>query len=392
MFAIILIAFIPSLALACAWDYDTLKMERQRFPSALELITGKFLRHSPEFYEWRIRNREAKLASDPNNLAYLDDLAVAYDKIGKPEKAIEIMQRSFKIQPVRYETESNIALFYFHAGQLETSLKHVENALRINPDAHFGREKYQKYLTEYVISRRVDGNIKLPLAAVQIVKSNRRETPDTGRIETEAAFDKFLLKLQGENTFRRENSAAIKGILGMMRFANHESPVLLEAVGTLLSDGPGGYTLDGKRLSARAFLKASYQATDETVRRDYRQMATRVLDMQTVHPGTDELVKVDDLEVEFQKELKEARDWYADLHEKELDWIREGKNPEEEFDNLYDAEPEVTWAEEAWHISIHQQRIMLLVVGLVLIVVLLIAVLLAARGVIRRVRASRTVI
>jgi hypothetical protein len=35
---------------------------------------------------------------------------------------------------------------------------------------------------------------------------------------------------------------------------------------------------------------------------------------------------------------------------------------------------------------------MLLVVGLVLIVVLLIAVLLAARGVIRRVRASRTVI
>ena len=82
--ATVAVALIPSLALACAWDYDTLKMERQRFPSALELITGKFLRHSPEFYEWRIRDSEAKLAADPNNLAYLDDLAVAYDKVGKP--------------------------------------------------------------------------------------------------------------------------------------------------------------------------------------------------------------------------------------------------------------------------------------------------------------------
>jgi len=43
---------LPAAAVACLWDYDTLKQERARFPSTLELITGKFLRHSPEFYEW----------------------------------------------------------------------------------------------------------------------------------------------------------------------------------------------------------------------------------------------------------------------------------------------------------------------------------------------------
>jgi hypothetical protein len=38
---------VPAIAVACMWDYDTIKMERTRFPSTLELITGKFLRHSP---------------------------------------------------------------------------------------------------------------------------------------------------------------------------------------------------------------------------------------------------------------------------------------------------------------------------------------------------------
>ena len=48
---------VPAPALACMWDHDTLRQERARFPHALELITGKFLRHSKEAYEWRIRDR-----------------------------------------------------------------------------------------------------------------------------------------------------------------------------------------------------------------------------------------------------------------------------------------------------------------------------------------------
>ena len=50
-------------ATACEWDYDTLQMERERFPGALELIVGKFLRHSEPFYEWRVSDRRADLAA-----------------------------------------------------------------------------------------------------------------------------------------------------------------------------------------------------------------------------------------------------------------------------------------------------------------------------------------
>ena len=79
---------LSSVAVACMWDYDTIRMERTRFPGTLELITGKFLRHSPEFYEWRIANRLKRLETDPTNVAWLDDLAVAYDKTGQHDQAI----------------------------------------------------------------------------------------------------------------------------------------------------------------------------------------------------------------------------------------------------------------------------------------------------------------
>ena len=55
---------LPQQATACLWDSDTLQQERARFPSTLEIITGKFLRHSPEFYEWRIKDRTEKLKAD----------------------------------------------------------------------------------------------------------------------------------------------------------------------------------------------------------------------------------------------------------------------------------------------------------------------------------------
>ena len=139
---------LPSVAIACMWDYDTIKMERTRFPGTLELITGKFLRHSPEFYQWRIKNRLKRLESDPANSALLDDLAVAYDKTDQHDKAIATALKTEKLHPGRYETAANLGTFYFHSGKLTEGIPYIDAALKINPDAHFGREKYQKLLVD----------------------------------------------------------------------------------------------------------------------------------------------------------------------------------------------------------------------------------------------------
>jgi tetratricopeptide (TPR) repeat protein len=357
---------LPSVAIACMWDYDTIKMERTRFPGTLELITGKFLRHSPEFYKWRIENRIKRLESDPTNPALLDDLAVAYDKTDQHDKAIATALKTDKLHPGRYETAANLGTFYFHSGKLTEGIPYIDAALKINPDAHFGREKYQKLLVEYVLQRRKGGPLKLPLADVgefsakvnenssakanekSLTKANEdapakvNENTSAHHMTVEYTFANFLWPNHSFNLPPDEIAAAIKGILGMMKFGKHDSPVLLEALGTLLTRGLDDPKDDAKLLAARAYLKASYEVPEGPARTAYRALATKALYMQTSKLHNTSQLTVELLEPDFKKELEEGQAWYAELHERELSWIRDGQNPEEEFDKLYDAEPEVS--------------------------------------------------
>ena len=82
-----------------------------------------------------------------------------------------------------------------------------------------------------------------------------------------------------------DGPAAVKGVLGMMRFGHHDSPILLEALGNLLATVPYGDG-DGTRLAARAYLKASYEAPEPAAKAAYRDIAREALRMQTAHPGT----------------------------------------------------------------------------------------------------------
>jgi tetratricopeptide (TPR) repeat protein len=341
--AVVVGLMLPSLAIACMWDYDTIKMERTRFPGTLELITGKFLRHSPEFYRWRIEDRLKRLERDPANVALLDDLAVAYDKTGQHEKAIETALKTEKLHPGRYETAANLGSFYFHAGKLKEGLPVIDNALKINPDAHFGREKYQKLLVEYVLQQRNSDAQKLPLAKVVIDSKRTAEKPTAYDVRVTETFADFLYPRIGYQALPPEESAAaIKGILGMMKFGKHDSPLLLEALGSLLTQGESNPKEDAKLLASRAYLKASYEVPDGPAREAYRALAMKSLHMQSSQVHKVAQMTLELVEPDFERELEEGRVWYAVLRERELSWIREGKDPEAEFDKLYELEPEVS--------------------------------------------------
>jgi tetratricopeptide (TPR) repeat protein len=334
---------IPSVAAACLWDHDTIKMERTRFPGTLELISGKFLRHSPEFYQWRIQDRMRRLESDPTNPALLDDLAVAYDKTGQHDLAIETALKTERLWPGRYETAANLGTFYIHAGKPGDGLPHIDRALRINPDAHFGREKYQRLLVEYALHRRPSGRAGLPLADVTVVRSEYPGNRQQPIADTRDTFAAYLFRGRQGLLPPAEAAAAVKGVLGMMRFGKHDSPALLEALGALLVADVDGYSSprDAKLLAARAFLRASYEVPDETARVAYRAMAARALVFQTARHDSDEQVALDQVEASFRQELDDARVWYAELRERELSWVRGAADPEAEFDKLYAVEPEL---------------------------------------------------
>ncbi len=361
---------LSSVAVACMWDYDTIRMERTRFPGTLELITGKFLRHSPEFYQWRIANRLKRLETDPTNVAWLDDLAVAYDKTGQHDKAIATAITTEKRKPGRYETAANLGTFYFHAGKLEEGLPHIDRALKINPNAHFGREKYQKLLVEYVIERRKGGPLKLPLANVDVSENRVRESKSAHEVTIGSTFEEFLcVKIQHERHKPEIIAEAIKGVTGMMKFGKHDSPVLLEVLGTLLPERLKPQT-DAKLLAVRAFLKASYDVPEGPTRVAYRGMAANALYMQTPRDATAQ-ISLERVEADFQKELTEAEAWYAALHERELSWIRDGKDLEAEFDKLYETEPEVSGMDatdppEMWKTKVRVTIIVVIAVAILI--------------------------
>jgi hypothetical protein len=96
-------------------------------------------------------------------------------------------------------------------------------------------------------------------------------------------------------------------------------------------------------MAARAYLKASYEVTDEAAKSAYRELAGSVLEMQ-VGPRP----HLDQVEEDFQRELADAREWYNKLRQDELSWIRDGKDPEAEFDKLYTDVPPLVNTDE-WY-------------------------------------------
>lgn len=333
---------LPMTVLACEWDYDTLKQERSRFPSTLELITGKFWRHSPEFYEWRIKDRLERLKSEPKNLDLYDDLAVAYRKTGKHDRAVEVMLDKDKIKPGEYKTYSNLGTFYILAGDFEKGLPYIDKALAINPEAHFGREKYQKWLVEYAQSRKHNGLLKLPLR----VKTYPQWPEET----TFDGFDDYVGQREGTKYLSpAQVLAATRGVLGMMRFADHQNPLLLEALGDLLLAGNGDD--NARQLAARSYLQASYVVKDKVASTAYRKCAEQALYMQVGKHGKTsfelgELLR--DLEKEFQGELAQAERWYAAAKEQELALIQGGRQVEAKFDRLSAQSPSVSEIDPVW--------------------------------------------
>jgi tetratricopeptide (TPR) repeat protein len=332
--AIGLVLFSGSMTpvLACLWDSDTLEQERSRFPTVLELVTGKFPRHSREFYKWRVRDRSERLKQHPDDPALYDDLAVAHEKLGDHQRAIELMLEKDEKFPGKYETYANLGTFYIHDGQFELGLEQIERAIAINPDAHFGREVYQQRLVEYVrYVRSRQSERKMPLPLVTAEQRNSGSSRD---------FDNFALKAvfrPSEKERDEELNKAVQGILGMMRFGNHDSPILLEALGDLLSSHED--IRDSKHLAARAYLKASYEVDDAESRDGYRKLAEEALMMQLSEHGVAQELTLAALEKTFQQELAEADAWYAQLVAGEQIWIAAGKNPELEFQRKYREEP-----------------------------------------------------
>jgi tetratricopeptide (TPR) repeat protein len=237
-----------AMSQACLWDSDTIASERARFPGVAEVMVGRFPRHSKEFYQWRLARVKAEIDKGAKEPALFDDLAVAQHKLGDHKAAIETMLAKEKISPGIYETYSNLGTFYIYTGDLDQALAFIDRALKINPNAHFGREKYQRWLVEWV----KEGKPQTNAQKADDSKRDRGARDFTGFAAFIAAKTKYTGRPEDWKTGRIE---ALSGVGGMMRFADFDNPILLEALGDILM--VGSMEENAVRLASLAYLHAS---------------------------------------------------------------------------------------------------------------------------------------
>lgn len=159
---------------ACLWDSDTLAQEARAFPDLPSVITGRFARNPPLYYEMRLRRAAAAVRDNPNDFAAYDDAGVSCDRLRRGDAAIAWMEKKRARLSTKdrrdatvcghwYRYHANVGTFWAHrwlrAGanrarltEMRTGRAHIAAALALNADAHFGREKYQLAVMDWIIT------------------------------------------------------------------------------------------------------------------------------------------------------------------------------------------------------------------------------------------------
>ena len=169
-----LLLALPLSVAACLWDRDTPSEEAKGLPEVVAVLAGRFERNPPLYYEMRLVRVTADLQSRPEDLGAYDDAGVACDRLGRGDEAIAWMDKKRErldrldgsrpeVKEHRYRYHANLGTFLVHRwvrlGGDRTKLDDVKRsrgeiaaAIEINPNAHFGREKYQLKAIEWIIN------------------------------------------------------------------------------------------------------------------------------------------------------------------------------------------------------------------------------------------------
>lgn len=218
-----------TFAHACLWDRDTLAQEALGLPGMLEVGSGRIERFPDLYYEMRLQRLLPLLAETDDPTLY-DDVAVALDRLGRSGEAIQVMadkktqfgerfaDPDFKDHFYRYL--ANLGTFHVHrwlaapeGSKDETDLLEAQQllnqALIVEPNAHFGREQVQLSAVNYLV-----------------------KTYTSSEHEDNADDDSYPFWMYEEHDDR-----AVEGLIGLIALGNAwESAVVYRALADVLSE------------------------------------------------------------------------------------------------------------------------------------------------------------
>jgi hypothetical protein len=147
-----------------------------RFAMAHDVIHERFPKHGPAHYRERDRLTREQLAplglDDPARFPLLDDLAVGMERLGKANDAIEVIRDKLARQRKAgisgrelYTTFANLGTFLIHGNfkaamggdpeakaRFREGVEFIRESVKVNPEAHFGRERWQAAIAEFLLA------------------------------------------------------------------------------------------------------------------------------------------------------------------------------------------------------------------------------------------------
>jgi tetratricopeptide (TPR) repeat protein len=146
---IICLGMFTTAAHACIWDSDTLFQEKWHSPKLADaILKPQSSKPNREALEKRIAGLEANRKE--NDPAWWNDLAGAYIRLGHLEKAVDLLESVVSRFENDYGIHANLGTAYHLLGRYEEAEKHIARDLEINPEAHYGLEKYHLALLQYL--------------------------------------------------------------------------------------------------------------------------------------------------------------------------------------------------------------------------------------------------
>jgi len=146
-----------------------------RFAMIHDVLHERFEKHGTDWYEHRNRLNQQRLESlaehDRNRWPIIDDLAAGMDRTGQPGEAARLMRAKLQHQQEAgltgrdlYTSYANLGTFLIHANakaafagdaqavaDFSEGVELVRKSVEVNPEAHFGRERWQATIAEFLL-------------------------------------------------------------------------------------------------------------------------------------------------------------------------------------------------------------------------------------------------
>lgn len=226
-----LCALAPSPARACLWHQDTVWIDATYMQDVLSVLVGRFPINPPLYYEMRLQRRQRELAQNPKDLAAYDDAGVASDFLDKPDEAIAWMDKKkaqldalpdgdARKKEHLYRYLSNQGTFYFHRwlahgashkdlGDIRKARQLLGDALKLNPSAHFGREKYQILVMDWLLKPQKD----LDTIAISRITGESDSLDDKTK---QTVIPSFFPQLSAKFDKTDVEEGAVRGLAGLV--------------------------------------------------------------------------------------------------------------------------------------------------------------------------------